>query len=207
MNKKETRTSASPTITTTVRPPRGITCARSPSRTLALPSAPFPRVTCTFKPSSTSGLKRPPGRSFPKSSFSFSNARSIPLSNSEQSNGSWSPASGIAVACARFLYFLVRPWENWGSFGPLLRGRGALLEKGRVDRRWREGGVRGWSGGQAVFTPLVWRRKDSARKWDGDEKKALLKECLAATSCSCMVYMRGEQGEMFLAWSFSTSAR
>src|SRR5580658_6554497 len=60
-------TSASPTNTTTLLPPFGTTCARSPNRILCLLSF----FSCTLTPSSSSGLNRPPVRSFDRSSWSL----------------------------------------------------------------------------------------------------------------------------------------
>lgn len=82
-----------------------------------------------------------------------------------------------------------------GSLAPPLRGRGGVAVKGwgavvvkaRVNGRWREREVR--VGAESVgFKTFMDTRNDSWRRFDGDRKKDLLKECRAATRCSCMIY-------------------
>lgn len=85
-------TSFSPTITPSTLP-RGTTCATSPSRTLSLPLSLSLFTSCTRRFSKSSGLKRPPARSFDSSSFSLSCALEMPLSSSEKSKGSSDPAA------------------------------------------------------------------------------------------------------------------
>jgi hypothetical protein len=73
--------------------PRGTTCAMSPRRTVSLPEPSFPATPReTFNPSTISGLRRPPLRSWESSWVSFSMARRTEASRLERSK-----ASSVAV--------------------------------------------------------------------------------------------------------------
>lgn len=73
----EGRTSSSPTIIATARPPLGTTCATSLNRTVSL----LPLTRFTRNCSMTSGLSRPPppDRSFWRSSFNRVSASEMPV--------------------------------------------------------------------------------------------------------------------------------
>lgn len=114
-------TSSSPTSTTTVLPPFGSTCARSPNRTVSAAS-PFPNITRSI--SSTSGLNRPPALRRPRPSFSRSSAFCMPSSKSLKSKGSSSLGFSVGTASAAL-----------GSCLPLRLSRVGVLE------RWRRGEV------------------------------------------------------------------
>lgn len=133
------RTSSSPTITATARPPLGTTCATSLSRTVSL--LPLTRLTRNCSMTSGLSLPPPPVRSFCRSSFNRVIASEIPVCSCVKSNGSASPAPpaaadavGESAPSLRFVlsFFLLRTAEvvkvrccRWGNNS---RMRGTVRE-------------------------------------------------------------------------------